>query len=107
MAEIDRLLSKAETAYRLKGSVSTVDRLMRTGELKSETHGRRVGFRLSEVQRYMTGTWDEYWRQVDRIAAGCPLPTGAVAARLGALMHSGANRTPSGPAPKIVERVDW
>lgn len=52
---IDELLTRKETAYVLRASESTVDRLTRRGILRPAHVGRLVRFRASDVARLIEG----------------------------------------------------
>lgn len=47
------LLSKAETAYEINVSQATVDRLRKTGAIKSKKVGGQIFFTLSAIAEYV------------------------------------------------------
>lgn len=96
-------LSKAQAASKLGCGVATVDRLRRAGQLQATRVHGQVRLLADSVDEYLASTWQEYWSDVERIAAAGPLPSGDRAARLAQLFNSGQQRLPQGRAPVIRE----
>ena len=98
-------MDKGEAARELEVSLSTLDRMIRKGEVEVEREGRRVYVKLPgprypsdrELLRQARATVEQLERTVRELtdrAIGCHRPGGLVADRLAVWVHIAAGMPP-------------